>query len=67
MNLVFRGGLLVKWGSLFSGGCSFYIKNKLKSEIFNNNKSLETKMFFSILTKNLNWEILTKNLVIFKR
>ena len=24
-------------------------------------------MFFSILTKNLNWEILTKNLVTFKR
>ena len=32
-------------------GCSFYIK-KLKSEIFND---------------NLNWEILTKNLVTFKR
>ena len=25
------------------------------------------KMFFSILTKNLNWEVLTKNLVTFKR
>ena len=24
-------------------------------------------MFFSIITKNLNWGILTKNLVIFKR
>ena len=24
-------------------------------------------MFFSAITKNLNWEILTKNLVIFKR
>ena len=24
-------------------------------------------MFSSIITKNLNWEILTKNLVIFKR
>ena len=24
-------------------------------------------MFFSVLTKNLNWEILTKNLVTFKR
>ena len=24
-------------------------------------------MFFSIITKNLNWEILTKNLVTFKR
>ena len=24
-------------------------------------------MFFSVVTKNLNWEILTKNLVAFKR
>ena len=24
-------------------------------------------MFFSVRTKNLNWDILTKNLVIFKR
>ena len=24
-------------------------------------------MFFSAITKNVNWEILTKNLVIFKR
>ena len=48
-------------------GCSFYMKNELKSEIFNNKKSLETKMFFCHnLTKNLNWEMLTKNLVVFK-
>ena len=26
-----------------------------------------TKIFFSVITKNLNWEILTKNLVTFKR
>ena len=24
-------------------------------------------MFFSVMTKNLNWEILTKNLLTFKR
>ena len=52
----------------FSGGsCSFYIKIKLKSQIFNNKKSLSAKMFFSVTTKNLNWEILIKNLVTFKR
>ena len=28
---------------------------------------LQTKMFFSVITNNLNWEILTKNLVTFKR
>ena len=33
------------------GGGSFYIKNKLESEIFNNKKSL------SVTTKNLIWEI----------
>ena len=48
-------------------GCSFYVKNKLKSEIFNDKKSLQRKMFFSVLTKNSSWEALTKNLVTFKR
>ena len=40
---------------------------EIKSEIFNDKKSLLAKIFFSVLTKNLNWEILTKNLVTFKR
>ena len=30
-------------------------------------KVYKQKMFFSVITKNLNWEILTKNLVSFKR
>ena len=30
-------------------------------------KVYEQKMFFSLITKNVNWEILTKNLVTFKR
>ena len=29
--------------------------------------SFKTKMFFSVITKNLNWLVLTKNLVTFKR
>ena len=41
---VFRGSLLGKKGMTFfggkGGGCSFYIKNKIKSEIFNDKKSL---------------------------
>ena len=42
----------------FQGGRSFfYIKNKLKVKGF----------FFSVITKNLNCGILTKNLVTFKR
>ena len=35
--------------------------------MFNDKKSLETKMFFSVITTNLHWEILTKNWVTFKR
>ena len=65
---VFTESLLGKRGvSFFGGVCSFYIKNKLKSEKFHNKKSLQTKMFFSVITKNLNWEILSKNFVTFKR
>ena len=57
-----------KKGMTFSrGGYNFYIRDKLKSEIFNDQKSLETKTFFSVIPKNSNWETLTKNLVIFKR
>ena len=40
---------------------NFYMKNKLKPEIFNNKKSLQAKMFLSVITMNSNWEILTKN------
>ena len=39
----FRGGCWERVGWLFSGrvgGCNFHIKSKLKSEIFNDNKSL---------------------------
>ena len=50
------------------GVCAvFYIKNKLKSEIFNDTKSLKRRLFFSVISKNFNSEILTKNLVTFKR
>ena len=38
----------------------------VKSEIFNDKKRYKQKCF-SIRTKNLNWQILTKNLVSFKR
>ena len=48
-------------GDLFQGGCSVYIKNKLKAEMFVDKKSLYTKVFFSAITKNSNSEILSKN------
>ena len=47
-------------------GYNFYIKNELKSEIFNDKKN-DKQMFFSVVTKNWNWEVLTKNLVTSKR
>ena len=40
---------------------------KIKSGIFIDKKSLSAKIFFSVITKNSNQEILTKNLVTFKR
>ena len=36
-------------------------------EIFDDKKKFVKKFFFSVITKNLNWEILTKNLVTFRR
>ena len=56
-----------KRGDYFQGGCNFHTKIKLKPEIFNDKESLKAKIFFSVVTKNSNWEILTKNLVTFKR
>ena len=53
--------------TFFRRVCNFYVKKKLKSEIFNDKKSLETKIFFSVRAKNSNWKGLTKNLVTFKR
>ena len=51
----------------FLGELQFSQKNKLKSEIFNNKKIYQQKYFFSVITKNSEWEILPKNLVTFKR
>ena len=56
MNTIFRRGLLGKIGVRFfrmEVGVQFLHKDKLKSEIFNENKSLLTKMFSSV---NLNSE-----------
>ena len=63
----FIGGLLGKRGWLFQGELQFSHKSKLKSEIFNDKKSLKVKIFFCVITKISNWEILPKNLVTFER
>ena len=42
--------------TFFREDCSFFIKSKLKSEIFNDKKLYKTKTLFSATTKNLNWE-----------
>ena len=60
----FRERLLGKRGVTFFRGVQFSDKNKLKSDIFNDKKSLLAKIFFSVITKNSNWEILPKNLVL---
>ena len=41
-----EGGWWERSEWLFSGGCNFYIKDKVKSEIFNDKKSLKTQIFF---------------------
>ena len=65
----FRGVAGKKGVTFFMGGrgVAIFIKNKLKSENFNDKKSLQAKIFFSIITKNSNWEISHKNLVTFIR
>ena len=50
------GGCRERGTDFFQGGCNVHIK-KLKSEIFNNKKSLQAKIFFSVITKNLNVDI----------
>ena len=35
-----KGGCWERSGDFFLGSCNFHIKNKLKSEIFNDKKSL---------------------------
>ena len=40
-----KGSCWERGVTFFIGGCSFYMKNKLESEIFNNKKSLQAKCF----------------------
>ena len=66
---IFRRRLLEKRGWLYSAGgrgCKFYIKNKLKSEILKNKKKIPNQKCLSAIIKNLNWQILIKNLFTIK-
>ena len=51
--------------TLLLGGLNLLLN--LRGFLCNDKKVYKPKMFFSVMTKNLNWEILTKNLVTFKR
>ena len=64
-----EGGCWGRWANHFrvGGGEAVFTKNTLKSKIFNDNKNIQTKMFFFVISKNFDWEILTKNLVTFER
>ena len=56
---IFVEGFQGKRGDIFQEGCKFYIKNKLKSEMFNeifNDKKKIKNNIFSVIIKNLNWE-----------
>ena len=52
-----EGGCWERGGDFFQEGCNFHIKNKLKSEIFNDKKSFLAKIFLSVITKNSTWGI----------
>ena len=52
--------------TFFTGAMQLSHK-KLKSERFNNKKSLQAKIFFSVISNNSNRGILPKDLVTFKR
>ena len=53
--------------TFFMGDDAVFTHKKLKCEIFNNKKSLQAKIFFSVITNNSNWGISPKDLVTFKR
>ena len=56
-----RGGLPEKRGVIFLGGGGEGGGRIATFEIFNDKKSLKTNIFFSAITKNSNWKILTEN------
>ena len=51
--------------TFFQGCCNFHIENKLKSVNLMTKKVYNTQKFFSFITKNSKWEILTKNFTYF--
>ena len=53
-----------KEGMTFFMGVMQFSHKKLKSEIFNNKKSLQAKMHLSVITNNSNWGISPKDLVL---
>ena len=62
----FRRELVKKTRVTFFRGVGFYKKDKVNLKYLMT-KKVSKQIFFSVLTKNSNWEILTKNLVAFKR
>ena len=50
--------------TFFKGNAIFTHTKKLKSEIFNNKKSLQAKIHLSVITNNSNWGISPKDLVL---
>ena len=67
----FQKGGLCRISTFFrgwvGGGGVGYIKKKLEYLKWLPTKKVYNKTFFSVITKNLNWENLTKNLVTLKR
>ena len=51
--------------TFFRGSCNVHQKNKNLKYLMT--KKVYKQKYFSVITKNSNWEILPKNLVTFKR
>ena len=63
-----REGLLKKRGvNFFRGGVAFFTKKLNLNLKYLTAKKVSKQKYFSVITKNSNWEILPKNLVTFKR
>ena len=56
-----------KEGGKFFQGVAIFAQKKTKIWNIQWQKSFQIKIFFSVITVNSNWEILTKNLVTFKK
>ena len=62
-TLTFRGSSWERGGTFFRGVCNFYIKNKVKSEIFNNKKFINKNIFLLLLKDKIGLKMKNHNIL----